>query len=252
MEIQIQKLYQGSNPLLLREESVLRYVKGGYRPVCLGDTFKIGRYQVEHKLGHGGFSTVGMADEQGHAGTQVVGALDQWVSLEIIVAAESEPSRELAVLQALARHSERDSRSHNIAQLLDNFFDIIVNDYHEEGRRSDIDLTLSMSIQLLEAKGFLQEFGYAHGDVLGPTECEELVRMDGQAVCEGLPKFLIHSTQWPGWLHEDEEGDDRIWVIDLGQAFQLTTYLRNCRKQEDFKHQKPYSHELIPILIYGE
>ena len=35
----------------------------GYHPVHLGDTFKDGTYEVVHKLGYGGFSTVWLVKE---------------------------------------------------------------------------------------------------------------------------------------------------------------------------------------------
>jgi serine/threonine-protein kinase SRPK3 len=43
---------------------MLGYRPGGYHPVCLGDTFKGGRYKVHHKLGWGGFSTVWLAKDK--------------------------------------------------------------------------------------------------------------------------------------------------------------------------------------------
>lgn len=39
-----------------------RYIQGVYYPICIGDILA-DRYRVEHKLGHGGFSTVWMAHD---------------------------------------------------------------------------------------------------------------------------------------------------------------------------------------------
>jgi serine/threonine protein kinase len=46
-----------------------RYVNGSFYPVCIGDVL-IGRYRIEHKLGHGGFSVVWMAHDL-HRGRDV-------------------------------------------------------------------------------------------------------------------------------------------------------------------------------------
>jgi serine/threonine-protein kinase SRPK3 len=56
-------IYRPSN-LFFTQESMLGYRPGGYHPVCLGDTFKGGRYKVHHKLGWGGFSTVWLAKDK--------------------------------------------------------------------------------------------------------------------------------------------------------------------------------------------
>jgi hypothetical protein len=47
--------------LLYTQEEIRRYRSGGFHLVRLDDTFKDGRYQVRHKLGWGGFSTVWLA-----------------------------------------------------------------------------------------------------------------------------------------------------------------------------------------------
>jgi hypothetical protein len=39
-------------------EPLYRYKKGGHHPVHLGDLMHDGRYQIVHKLGWGGWSTV--------------------------------------------------------------------------------------------------------------------------------------------------------------------------------------------------
>ncbi|KAF4967152.1 hypothetical protein FZEAL_10571 [Fusarium zealandicum] len=43
-------------------EPVERYEQGLYYPVCIGEVL-VDRYRIEHKLGHGGFSTVWMAHD---------------------------------------------------------------------------------------------------------------------------------------------------------------------------------------------
>jgi hypothetical protein len=53
--------------LLFTEEPVSKYRPGGYHPVCLGDTFKDRRYEVYHKLGWGGSSTVWLAKDRKYA-----------------------------------------------------------------------------------------------------------------------------------------------------------------------------------------
>lgn len=45
------------------EEDWEDYVKGGYHPVHIGDTFSDGRYVVVRKLGWGHFSTVWLAKD---------------------------------------------------------------------------------------------------------------------------------------------------------------------------------------------
>ena len=70
------KIYRNGN-LLFDEENALDYRPGGYHPVALGDTLKDGRYQIRHKLGYGGYSTVWVARD-----TMCVIALDSISRLE--------------------------------------------------------------------------------------------------------------------------------------------------------------------------
>lgn len=68
-------------------ESVEKYHPGGFHPVQIGDVFAKGRYEVLHKLGFGGFSTIWLArDLQSRQHSTGRGRL---VSLKIMLAEES-------------------------------------------------------------------------------------------------------------------------------------------------------------------
>ena len=56
-------IYHTSTNFLFNQEAISNYRPGGFHPVCLGDTFKDGRYKIYDKLGWGGFSTVWLAKD---------------------------------------------------------------------------------------------------------------------------------------------------------------------------------------------
>ncbi|SMQ56275.1 unnamed protein product [Zymoseptoria tritici ST99CH_3D7] len=74
-------------------EDFEEYRPGGYHPVIVGDTFNNGRYQVVHKLGFGGYSTIWLARDLVH---------HRYVSLKILVAGESRNSNEGKILRHLS------------------------------------------------------------------------------------------------------------------------------------------------------
>lgn len=53
--------------LLWNQEFLTCYGLNGCHTVCLGDTFKDGRYEVVRKLGHGNSSTVWLAQDTSYA-----------------------------------------------------------------------------------------------------------------------------------------------------------------------------------------
>ena len=53
-------------------------------------------------------------------------------------------------------------------------------------------------------------------DILGGPESEELARLDGKPIEDGLPKQLVKTAGWDNWTDEDEED---IRIIDFGEAF---------------------------------
>ncbi|TVY46844.1 Protein kinase [Lachnellula occidentalis] len=225
-------IYRPSN-LLYDQERMSRYKPGGFHPVCLGDTFKEGRYKICHKLGWGGYSTVWLAYDT---------MLEMWASIKVKSADSSENSRELAALRAL----QTTAASHYIVKQLDDFVhqgpngrhqclvfellgpsvDTIAYDYGEDGDQLDPDTIFRITTQLLQGISFIHAAGYVHGgwitfpddlfEVLGLPEFEELTRIDGQPLGPGVPKQLVKRAFWDDWIDEDEED---IRIIDFGEVF---------------------------------
>ncbi|RDK36420.1 kinase-like protein [Aspergillus phoenicis ATCC 13157] len=242
-------IYEQNN-LLYSQEKLSSYGPGGYHPVSLGDIFKDGRYEIHHKLGWGGFSTVWLANDREN---------NQWVSLKIMRADTSQGSRELYHLNLLADRSQGKPSAKYIVSVLDSFthegpngthlcivfellgpsVDKVVDDYYSFGDDLETDIILRMSEQLLEAVSLIHEAGMGHGDisggniafgcnnlshatkdelfaVLGSPEVEELARLDGKPLDDSLPKQLVKSADWEAWVDEDEED---IRILDFGEAF---------------------------------
>ncbi|KAH6839523.1 kinase-like domain-containing protein [Chaetomium sp. MPI-CAGE-AT-0009] len=235
--------------LLHSQERMSRYQPGGFHPVKLGDTFNGGRYEVYHKLGWGGFSTVWLAKDN---------SAKRWVSLKITAAKDANVSRELTVHQKL-----RQARATNgVVQLLDSFvhkgpngnhqclvFDLlgpsvetVVLDYAETGEHLEAETIIRITRQFLQALSAMHRAGYAHGDfglanmafttaqlatspdpgelfdVIGRPETEKLVRLDGKPLAPGMPEQLIKKAGWDDWIDEDDED---VRLIDLGEAFPI-------------------------------
>lgn len=89
----------------LDEEPIANYRPGGYHPVQVGDSLNNGRYQILHKVGWGGFSTVWAArgEEDG-----------QNYAVKILQAAASGTNRELQVLHHLRRQAQKHGSRHRV------------------------------------------------------------------------------------------------------------------------------------------
>ncbi|CAK7275520.1 hypothetical protein SEPCBS57363_006732, partial [Sporothrix epigloea] len=95
-------------------EDTQKYAPGGYHPVDIGDVISSGEreYEVIHKLGHGGFSTVWLV----RSGEQSV----TYHALKILCAEDADdPDPELAILEHLKKVA---SAGHpNVVDLHDSF-----------------------------------------------------------------------------------------------------------------------------------
>ena len=92
------------------EESINYYLPGGYHPVHLGDTFHNGTYQVVHKLGFGGYSTVWLVKDRKQG---------RYASMKVL-AAEASVS-EVDVMRHVQRNGGALSGREFVVQLIDEF-----------------------------------------------------------------------------------------------------------------------------------
>jgi hypothetical protein len=88
------------------------YTIGGYHPTVIGDHFHDGRYEVVHKLGFGGYSTIWLARDK---------RLQCYVSLKILVASESSKSTEGTILEMLRSGDSTHPGQRFTPRLLDDF-----------------------------------------------------------------------------------------------------------------------------------
>lgn len=51
--------------------------------------------------------------------------------------------------------------------------------------------------------------------VLGVPESEQLTRLDGLQLSDGLPKTLVKAAEWVDWVDEDED----IRIFDFDKSF---------------------------------
>lgn len=96
-------------------ENLEEYRIGGYHPTVIGGTFHEGRYEVVHKLGFGGYSTIWLARDR---------HLQRYVSLKILIARQVSESNEAKILRLLSGSSPEESAHPGqrfIPRLLDDF-----------------------------------------------------------------------------------------------------------------------------------
>lgn len=86
--------YSSGSVLTEDEEDLEDYVKGGYHPVHIGDTFSDGRYIVVRKLGWGHFSTVWLAKDT---------KMDRHVALKVVKSAPRYTETALDEIKLLQR-----------------------------------------------------------------------------------------------------------------------------------------------------
>jgi serine/threonine protein kinase len=231
-----------------------RYCPGGFHPVVLGDTLgPEGRYEVLHKLGHGGYGTVWFCRDS---------VLKKWKAVKVLAASESGPdNNDLKVLRMLDGASREELEKRHICLSESYFYEDGPNGKHLclvlpvlgepitgawddfGGNRPDI--LKDLCAQMCEAMQFLHERNVCHGDFrpqnilykipgiedmtedeiydagLLPAELDVIelgpVPATGEEPPVNLPGYLLPSgpLMLPSELMSNE-----IMVVDFGEAYE--------------------------------
>lgn len=153
-------------------ENLEHYRVGGYHPVELGDQFGDSRYEIVHKLGYGGSSTVWLAKDRVN---------NRYVSLKILKAQNSKSCSE-ATIRALLREGNQNHPGHSyVLTLLDEFHCDGPNGRHQclvsdvtgpsvmevkeatEGEMLSVETAQNITAQLALGLTFIHSCGIVHG-----------------------------------------------------------------------------------------
>ncbi|CZT14086.1 related to serine protein kinase [Ramularia collo-cygni] len=221
---------------LLHGEQLEEYRPGGFHPVHIGDTFKDGRYQVLRKLGHGAFSTVGLAEDLSSA---------TFVAIKIGRSDSPYAVEEIRIHKHLVAVDENgDSSGSHIVKLLDNFLHTGPNGQHvcmvfepmgpglssrfKEGRRSMLGIPYeearSVVKQLLSSLDYLHQHRIAQRDL---NFGNILIAIDLSDLAKTFQDNTFSKVERHVYMHEDQpliEFLDKhtavtVKLSDLGAAF---------------------------------
>lgn len=168
-----QKFETYGYPIVDDVEDLDRYQPGGFHPVVIGDALgEDGRFEVVHKLGHGGFATVWLCFDHHN---------NKWKAVRILAADASdhvEPS-ELRILKHFDGVTDRELEENHICLPRDNFWVVGPNGRHlcnilpvfgrstekicrQWGHNSF--MIRRLCFQLTKAMTFMHTKGVCHGD----------------------------------------------------------------------------------------
>ncbi|KAJ8126402.1 hypothetical protein O1611_g7237 [Lasiodiplodia mahajangana] len=229
------------------------YTVGGYHPTKIGDTFHHSRYEVVHKFGFGGYSTVWLARDK---------HLQRYVSLKILVAEESSKSTEGTILRMLCNSSNSGHPGQQfVPHLLDEFSLDGPNGHHtclvqepascntSASKEDSVDFMFpvetarSIAAQLIIGISYLHSREVCHGDLhlrnfllcgpdlnyISPNELYKRYRLDkapvrrvdGTAVEPHAPPYAVYPMHIK--MSADKLVDPTIKISDYGTSFTVST-----------------------------
>ncbi|KAI3528618.1 SRPK2 bound unphosphorylated [Colletotrichum abscissum] len=231
------------------------YRPGGYHPIQIDDRLHK-RYRIVHKLGHGTFSTVWLALDEGTS---------NYVAVKVGIA--DADTREVDILSQLttgvANRSHAAHKASMIPTVIDRFSLDGPNGTHpcfvtvparcnlmdakeaSDPRLFDLDVARSLAAQLAIAISLVHSQGYAHGDLhlgnlllrlppslndlsvdqlyakFGAPEPEPVVRLDKNSTSSaaGVPSYAV-PTVWFGKASDEITiKEAKLLLSDFGVAF---------------------------------
>lgn len=233
-------------------EKLESYRLGGYHPIAIGDQFH-DRYRVVHKLGHGTYSTIWLAQDQ---------KLNRYVAVKVCTA-DSNPL-EFGVLSELSssQRSLRTSPGRTMIPLVLDSFNIqgpngthacyvtiparmSLSEAKDESynRLFQLEVARALAAQLAIAVEYVHSQGFVHGDLhygnvllqlqfdlnqvsdeklykdYGGPELKAIRRFDGKPLSPGVPSHAVI----PIWFGEASDDltlpEAKILLADFGEAF---------------------------------
>ncbi|WZH42247.1 kinase-like domain-containing protein [Fusarium acuminatum] len=182
-------------------EPAERYDEGLYYPVCIGEVLA-NRFRVEHKLGHGGFSTVWMAHDMSN---------DNDVALKIMTPGPS-GEREYAAQDMIA------STVHDTSRLLmyrETFlleapkthhrvfvFPLLGPSLRTHARSMSIAVRMASAKQMLQAIKALHDGGVVHRDINSANVLYGLAPFKGGTTVAGKYEYLGRPQKMPIYTNE--------------------------------------------------
>ncbi|KAF9772358.1 hypothetical protein IL306_009936 [Fusarium sp. DS 682] len=228
-------------------EPIGRYEQELYYPICLGEVL-VGRYRIEHKLGHGGFSTVWMAHDI---------LKDKDVTLKIMTAdhaGEREYRAQNEIINAVPDTSHlltyketflmpgAPNRSHRVL-----VFSLQGPNLRDYAKLTSTIIRRSAAKQLLQAIKALHDGGILHRDLnsanvmFGLSDFESGTTIATKYQCLGRPQKMLLPLVQPIWKDgelvkpmtpKDDRVQEHITLGDFGLAIRYDT-------EVDFKLQSP-------------
>lgn len=146
-------------------EPVERYDEGLYYPVCIGEVL-VNRYRVEHKLGHGGFSTVWMAHNMSNDNDVALKIMSpgpsgerEYAAQKMIASAVRDTSRLLMYQETFLL--EAPTTHHRVL-----VFPLLGPSLRTHARSMSMAVRMSSAKQLLQAIKALPDGGVVHRGIL--------------------------------------------------------------------------------------
>ncbi|KAK8115698.1 hypothetical protein PG984_012200 [Apiospora sp. TS-2023a] len=256
------------------------YTIGGYHPISIGDTFQDGRYQVVHKLGYGGYSTIWLARDTN---------LGCYVSLKVLVGSEYTKSTEGEILRRLSSINSKHPGQRFIPQLLDEFSfegpngrhtclvqkpatcSIAASKEDSVNFRFPVEKARSIAAQLIMGLSYLHSRGLCHGDLhlrnfllcgqdldkFSPDELYEryrldkvpVTRVDGAPVKPHAPSYAVYPMHIK--TAADKLLDPIVKISDYGTSFFMeTTRSPELHTPPLFLPPEHFFHE--PVTLAGD